>query len=149
MRHDDRRNHGADTGRIVAVLVDSNVLIDVLSQHSVWYPWSSAALQAASEAGEVAINSVIYAEISVPFASIEEVAAALPLDFHYLDLPPDAAFLAGKCFRLYRQRGGQKRSPLPDFFIGAHAAVMGMTLLTRDGARYRRYFPRLTLIAPD
>lgn len=102
-----------------------------------------------ADRGVVAINPIIYAEVSVGFAHIEELEAALPvLSFHRLALPWEAAFLAGKCFVSYRKRGGSRLSPLPDFYIGAHASVSGMTLLTRDAARYRTYFPKLKLIAP-
>jgi predicted nucleic acid-binding protein len=96
------------------------------------------------------INPIIYAEVSIRYSRIEDLEAALPKAM--LDreaLPYEAAFLAEKCFLVYRQRGGTKRSPLPDFFIGAHEAVAGYRLLTRDAARYRSYFPRLPLIAPD
>jgi predicted nucleic acid-binding protein len=97
----------------------------------------------------LAINHVIYAEVSAWFDRIEEVDAALPRDdFVRLDLPWAAAFIAGKCFVQYRKRGGERRSPLPDFFIGAHAAVQNLRLLTRDGARYRTYFPTVEVVAP-
>jgi predicted nucleic acid-binding protein len=95
------------------------------------------------------INALVYAEVSVGFSTIEAVEEALPRDlFRREDLPYEAAFLAGKCFLEYRRGGGEKRSPLPDFYIGAHAAVAGYRLLTRDASRYRTYFPRLELIAP-
>src|SRR5690606_11983475 len=98
--------------------------------------------------GPVAINPIIYAEVSVGFDTIEEVEDALPHDYFRRDpLPREASFLAAKCFQGYRRRGGAGRSPLPDFFIGAHAAVAGMTLLTRDARRYRTYFPKLKIIA--
>ena len=96
------------------------------------------------------INPIIYAEVSVRFARIEELEEALPADlFRREPLPWEAAFLAGKCFLRYRKGGGAKRSPLPDFYIGAHAAVRGATLLTRDASRYRSYFPTLRVIAPN
>jgi predicted nucleic acid-binding protein len=95
------------------------------------------------------VNPIVYAEVSVRFERIEELEEALPRDrFAREALPWEAAFLAGKCFVAYRRRGGERRSPLPDFYIGAHAAVAGMRLLTRDAARYRTYFPRLDVIAP-
>ena len=95
------------------------------------------------------INPIVYAEVSIGFDRIEDVESALPQDvFVRSPLPWDAGFLAGKCFQAYRRRGGEKRSLLPDFYIGAHAAVSGLALLTRDPARYRTYFPRLSLIAP-
>ena len=97
----------------------------------------------------LAINPIIYAEVSIGFLRIEEIDAALSLPmFHRLALPWEAAFLAGKCFLAYRKRGGVRRAPLPDFYIGAHASVSGMKLLTRDATRYRTYFPKLRLIAP-
>jgi hypothetical protein len=132
-----------------AVLVDSNVLLDVLTEDRRWYRWSSEALARCAESGIVALNPIVYAEVSVGFARIEEVDAAFPASyFERLQLPWEAAFLAGQCFLQYRRRGGARRSRLPDFYIGAHAAVTGMRLLTRESARYRTYFPRLRLIAP-
>ncbi len=131
------------------VLVDSNVLLDVLTEDPRWYQWSADALARQAERDVLAVNPIIYAEVSVGFVRIEELDAALPTAMiHRLALPWDAAFLAGKCFVSYRKRGGARRSPLPDFYIGAHASVTGMRLLTRDSARYRTYFPRLKLIAP-
>jgi predicted nucleic acid-binding protein len=131
------------------VLVDSNVLLDVLTEDPQWYPWSSEALANQADRDVLAINPIIYAEISAGFARIEELEAAVqPSTFHRLALPWEAAFLAGKCFLAYRRRGGVRSSPLRDFFIGAHASVARMTLLTRDAARYRTYFPKLKLIAP-
>jgi predicted nucleic acid-binding protein len=131
------------------VLVDSNVLLDVLTEDPRWYQWSADSLARQAERDVLAVNPIIYAEVSVGFVRIEELDAALPTAMiHRLALPWDAAFLAGKCFVIYRKRGGTRRSPLPDFYIGAHASVSGMTLLTRDSARYRTYFPRLKLIAP-
>jgi predicted nucleic acid-binding protein len=133
----------------LATLVDSNVLLDILTEDQTWSGWSIAALARAADEGHLVVNPVIYAEVSVRFARVEDVEDALPAaDFIRAALPWAAAFLAGKCFQEYRQRGGTKRSPLPDFFIGAHAAVAGLRLLTRDTARYRTYFPRIELIAP-
>ena len=130
-------------------LVDSNVLLDVLTQDPQWYTWSSNALAAEADRQVIAINPIIYAEVSVGFQRIEDLDAALPAgSIHRLALPWEAGFLAGKCFVAYRARGGTKSSPLPDFYIGAHASVSRMTLLTRDAARYRTYFPKLKLIAP-
>jgi predicted nucleic acid-binding protein len=132
-----------------ATLVDSNVLFDYLTEDEEWCDWSAAMLGAASERGAVVINPIVYAEISVRYGRVEDVDQALPADyFARAPLPWEAAFLAGKCFERYRRRGGTKRSPLPDFYIGAHAAVTGMTLLTRDARRYRTYFPKLKIIAP-
>jgi predicted nucleic acid-binding protein len=132
-----------------AVLVDSNVLLDVLTEDSRWFPWSGEALARAADEAALAINPIIYAEVSIRFARIEDLEEALaPQLFERHPLPWEAAFLAGKCFLRYRRRGGQKGSTLPDFYIGAHAAIAGMRLLTRDGTRYRTYFPALRLIAP-
>jgi predicted nucleic acid-binding protein len=131
------------------VLVDSNVLLDLLENDPHWYAWSAEQLQKAADSAVLIINPIIYAEISVGFARIEELEAMVAPDiFQRRPLPWEAAFLAGKCFLRYRQQGGVRRSPLPDFFIGAHAAVEGLTLLTRDATRYRTYFPSLSLIAP-
>jgi len=131
------------------VLVDSNVLLDVLTEDPQWYPWSSEAIATPADRDVLAINPIIYAEISAGFARIEELeAAVLPSTFHRLALPWEAAFLAGKCFLAHHRRGGLRSSPLPDFFIGAHASVARMTLLTRDARRYRTYFPKLKIIAP-
>ena len=131
------------------VLVDSNVLLDVLEVDAHWFEWSSAQLQKAADRCSLVINPVIYAEVSIGFQRIEELEDALPSNFFQrMPLPWEAAFLAGKCFMRYRKLGGTKSSPLPDFFIGAHAAISGLTLLTRDAARYRTYFPSLKLITP-
>ena len=133
----------------MTTLVDSNVLFDRLSEDEEWFDWSSAMLAQAANAGAVAINQVIYAEVSVRYTTIEELDDALSGDYYLrVSLPWEAAFLAGKAFAQYKRRTGTKRSPLPDFYIGAHAAVAGMTLLTRDPRRYRAYFPKLRLISP-
>jgi predicted nucleic acid-binding protein len=132
-----------------AVLVDSNVLLDVMTGDVRWLPWSSKALANAAEHSRLVINPVIYAEISVRYTRIEDLDAALPKELLQREpIPYEAAFLAGKAFKMYRQQGGAKRSTLPDFFIGAHAAIAGYRLLTRDTARYRSYFPTLQLVAP-
>ncbi len=132
------------------VLVDSNVLLDLLTRDPVWYIWSAEALEKLAETTTLVINPIIYAEVSAHFTGIEEVDAALPADrFRRDPLPWDAAFLAGKSYVAYRRRGGQRSSPLPDFYIGAHAAVAGMILLTRDARRYRSYFPTLNIVAPE
>lgn len=131
------------------VLVDSNVLLDVFSEDPVWFDWSSEALSEAAERSVLVVNPIVYAEASVRFQRIEELEEALPADrFVREQLPWEAAFLAGKSFLAYRRRGGERRSPLPDFYIGAHAAVRGMTLLTRDASRYRTHLPQLRLISP-
>lgn len=125
------------------------MLLDVLTADPLWSEWSEAALARCADESVIAINPIIYAEVSIRFARIEEIEATLPeSEFRRLPLPWEAAFLAGKCFVKYRRRRGLRRSPLPDFYIGAHAAVAGMALLTRDASRYRAYFPGLELIAP-
>ena len=122
----------------------------MLTEDPTWFDWSSAALAAAADGSRLAINPIVYAEVSVRFDRIEDLDAALPEQvFTRLPLPWPAAFLAGKCFLAYRRAGGERRSPLPDFSIGAHAAIAGLRLLTRDATRYRTYLPRLELIAPD
>jgi len=132
------------------VLVDSNVLLDVLTGDPAWCEWSSSALARVADGSTLVINPVIYAEVSIGFDRVEDLEAALPADlFRRAPLPWEAAFLAGKSYLAYRRRGGARRAPLPDFFIGAHAAVAGMTLLTRDAVRYRTYFPSVTVIAPS
>ena len=132
-----------------AVLIDSNILLDIVTEDPRWEKWSSEALAKCAEQAVLAINPIIYAEVSIGFARIEELDDALPhTHFRRVPLPWEAAFLAGRCFLAYRKRGGTKRTPLPDFYIGAHAAVADMALLTRDAARYRTYFPKLRLIAP-
>lgn len=131
------------------VLVDSNVILDVAASGPDWSDWSSAALLRAMDEAVLVINPLIYAEVSVGFERIEDLEAALPAELYRRDaLPYEAAFLAGKCFLAYRRRGGGRSSPLPDFYIGAHAAVAGYRLLTRDASRYRTYFPAVELIAP-
>ena len=130
-------------------IIDSNVLLDVISDDPIWSGWSSQALAEAAESGPMVINPVIYGEVSVRFTRIEDVEDALPRsDYRRMAVPWEAAFLAGKAYVDYRRRGGARRSPLPDFFIGAHAAISSMQLLTRDAARYRTYFPTVDVIAP-
>ncbi len=131
------------------VLVDSNVILDVVTEDPHWGAWSRETLACCADEAELVVNPIIYAEVSIGFAKIEEVEAALPAEsFRREPLPWEAAFLAGKCFVKYRRRRGARRSPLPDFYIGAHAAVCGYRLLTRDTGRYRGYFPKLELVAP-
>ena len=133
-----------------AVLVDANVLLDVMTQDARWFAWSCDALSRAADRSRLVVNPIIYAEVSARFSRIEDLDVALPTTlFDREPLPYEAAFLAGKAFLTYRRRGGEKRNTLPDFFIGAHAAIAGYELLTRDVGRYRSYFPRLRLIAPD
>jgi predicted nucleic acid-binding protein len=135
----------------MAVLVDANVLIDIATADPVWAGWSDAALSRALDQGQrLLINPIIYAEVSVAYLRIEELDAALPeAVFGREDLPWAAGFLAGKAYLSYRRRGGLRTSPLPDFYIGAHAAIAGHALLTRDRARHALAFPALRLIAPD
>jgi predicted nucleic acid-binding protein len=131
------------------VLVDSNVLLDIFTEDRRWWSWSSAALEKAADRGQLVINPIVYAEVSVRFDRIEELDDVLPTSMFLREaIPYDAAFLAAKAFLSYRRRAGNNASPLPDFYIGAHAAVRGYRILTRDVARYRTYFPRLSLIAP-
>ena len=131
-----------------SVLVDANVLIDLATGDPVWAEWSAQQLGQLSDR-TLLINPVIYAEVSIRYRSVEQLEAVLPPELERHNLPWDAAFQAGKAFAAYRRRGGERRSPLPDFFIGAHAAVMGHDLLTRDARRYRTYFPTVRLIAPE
>jgi hypothetical protein len=131
------------------VLVDSNVLLDIATNDPNWGGWSGRALAEAAEHTTLIINPIIYAEISVGYTTIEALDAALPGTlYHREPLPWEAGFLAGKCFLLYRRRGGARNSPLPDFYIGAHAAIGHLALLTRDPARYRTYFPKIEILAP-
>lgn len=134
---------------MAVTLVDSNVILDIVTEDPEWLDWSAAMLEQAVERGPVAINPIVYAEVSVGFDTIEAVEEALPRDYFRREpLPWEASFLAAKCFQRCRRRGGTRRSPLPDFFIGAHAAIARMTLLTRDARRYRTYFPKLKIVAP-
>ena len=133
-----------------ATLVDTNVLLDVLTEDPVWLEWSSEALAAAAESGPLWINPIIYAEVSVRFSKIEDLEGALPPnDYRRAQLPREAAFLAGKAFIQYRRNGGAKTSTLPDFYIGAHAAIAHVALLTRDSGRYATYFPKVRLVTPS
>jgi hypothetical protein len=157
---------------VAATLVDSNVLLDVITEDEEWLDWSAAALSRAAGESSLVINPIVYAEVAARFARIEDLEDALPLAYYERrPLPWEAAFLAGQCLHLvsepvlkvglrratqvlkpspvkYRRRGGVRRSPLPDFYIAAHAAIEGLTLLTRDPRRYRTYFPKLRIIAP-
>lgn len=132
----------------VVTLVDTNIIVDVVGQDPTWSAWSAATLADAADFGELVINPIIYAEVSTAYATIEDLDAMLGDDYQREELPYTAAFLAGKAYLAYRRAGGSKRSPLPDFYIGAHAAVRGYRLLTRDRARYQTYFPTLELITP-
>ncbi len=131
-------------------MVDSNVILDVLTEDERWYEWSSRTLEQCSEEEPLVVNPVVFAEVSGGFDRIEDLNLALPEgEFERRRIPWEAAFLAGKCFREYRRRGGRRSAPLPDFFIGAHAEVEGLGLITRDAARYRTYFPKLDIISPE
>ena len=128
-------------------LVDTNVILDVITEDPRWRGWSSSALREAAERSRLAINPIIFAEVSMKFDRIEDADRVL-VDFERRLLPYEAGFLAGKAFLAYRRRGGAKRSPMPDFYVGAHAVVESMRLLTRDPVRYRTYFPALEILAP-
>lgn len=131
------------------VLVDTNVLLDVFQNDPNWGAWSQAKLDALSTTTTLAINFVIYSELSIAFARIEELEAVITeAALNVKPIPREALFLAGKAFLSYRCADGNKHSVLPDFYIGAHAAVMQWPILTRDVARYRTYFPAVSLIAP-
>ena len=133
------------------VLVDTNVLLDISTKDPVWFEWSSAQLEPIINAGEAAINPNIYAELAPAYSTAAELDARLvPLaDFHRLTLPYAAAFPAARAFVAYRKAGGTRTSPLPDFFIGAHAEVENLVILTRDPVRYRTHFPEVRLICPQ
>lgn len=129
-------------------LVDSNVLLDILTADPQWISWSEDRLDEALSTDGAAINQIIFAEVSARFGTKADADSAIAPQIAWLDLPWDAAFIAGRAYVDYRRQGGQKRSPLGDFYIGAHAQVAGLALLTRDAARYRTYFPDVRLIAP-
>lgn len=134
----------------MAVLVDSNVLIDIAFQDPVWADWSKTAIAATSMAHELIINQIIFAELSYRYESYKQVDSLLPVrEFRREEMPYMAAFAASKAFLVYRKSGGRKERPLPDFFIGAHAAVCGHQIITRDTAGYRTYFPMVDLITPE
>jgi predicted nucleic acid-binding protein len=131
------------------VLVDSNVILDVFLNDLKWADWSESKLEEYSEHSSLYINSIIYSEISIGFNLIEDLESAIiKAGFQFLEIPKEALFLAGKAYIKYKKRKGVKTTPLPDFFIGAQAAVLDLDLLTRDVSRYQTYFPTLKLIAP-
>lgn len=131
------------------ILVDSNILLDILTIDPKWYDWSSSKLEALSQFHELIINDIIYTEVSIRFKRIEELEEVLSDDFFKIALiPKEALFLAGKAFLHYKSNKGEKGSVLPDFFIGAHASVLDIELLTRDVSRYKTYFPKLRIISP-
>jgi len=132
------------------ILVDTNVFVDLWTRDPIWADWSEEALARAAEAGPLGVNPIIYAELCLGFeeeSQLEETLAEVGV--RRLALPYHAAWPAARAFAAYRKRGGRRSAPLPDFFIGAHALVEGLTLLTRDARRYRSYFPDLRLIAPN
>jgi predicted nucleic acid-binding protein len=132
------------------ILVDTNVLVDVVGDNPIWAEWSQRQLTRAAARDELAINDIVYAELSVRYPSIEELEAMLSeARLVNAAIPRPALFLAGKAFRRYREAGGSKTGVLPDFFIGAHAVIADAALITRDARRYRSYFPGITLIAPN
>jgi predicted nucleic acid-binding protein len=136
--------------RPTAVLVDTCVLLDILTDNPTWSDWSATTVAAARDDGDLVINPIIFAEVSAGFERIEDVDAALPVtDFRREPLPYQAGFLAARAFVDYRRRGGARSSPLPDFYIGAHAAVSRYRVITRDTARFRTYFPGIELLTPN
>ena len=133
----------------MGTLVDANVLLDVLTEDAGWFEWSAAMLAEAAYRGSLFINPIVYAEVCGGFTRIEDVDEALPREYYRrAELPWAAGFLASRAYLSYRRGGGVRRSPLPDFYIGAHAAIAGLDLLTRDARRYRQYFPTVKVIAP-
>jgi predicted nucleic acid-binding protein len=133
---------------MAALIVDTNILLDIYTQDQTWEERSAAAIASAADVAVLVINPIIYAELSVGIEKIEELDQFLGTDFRRDPLPWEAAFVAGKAFLAYRWRGGLKTAPLPDFYIGAHAAVQGMKILTRDPKRYTSYFPAVNIIEP-
>ena len=133
----------------MATLVDSNVILDVVTEDEEWLDWSASMLQQVADSGRLILNSLVYAEVSAAFETIEALDDALPPEYYTREpLPWEAAFLAARAFVAYRRKGGAKSAPLPDFYIGAHAAIRRHALLTRDARRYRTYFPTVKIIAP-
>ena len=131
-------------------LIDTNVLIDLFGQETTFTLWSEKGLHACRAEGPVAIDQIIYAEMAAGFETVDELDSALtPSRFLRESIPFEAGPVAGKAYAAYRRQGGDRRSPLPDFYVGAHALVAGHRLLTRDPARYRTYFPAIEIIAPD
>jgi predicted nucleic acid-binding protein len=131
-------------------LVDTNVLFDVTKRNPAWFEWSSRHMADSADEGSVIVNQIVYAELAAGYDSIEALDGMLRQEgFRREHVPWDAAFMAGFAFLIYRQRGGARSAPLPDFFIGAHAAARGYRLLTRDRSHYRSYFPKLQIVSPD
>jgi predicted nucleic acid-binding protein len=131
------------------VLVDSNILLDIATNDPTWSDWSGSALAECTEHATLVINPIIYAEVSIGYKTIEGLNAALPNNLYQRQpLPWEAGFLAGKCFLTYRKCGGTRNTPMPDFYIGAHAAIEQLALLTRDMTRFQTYFPKVEILAP-
>lgn len=131
------------------VLVDSNIILDIATNDPKWSEWSGSALSECTEHATLVINPIIYAEVSIGYTTIEALNSALPRNVYQRDpLPWEAGFLAGKCFLAYRRRGGSRNTPMPDFYIGAHAAIEHLAVLTRDAARFQTYFPKLEILSP-
>ena len=131
------------------ILVDSNIILDVFLDDPNWAEWSESKLEKFSSTTNLFINSVVYSEVSIAFKRIEDLESALNRGgFQMLDIPKEALFLAGKAFFKYRKKKGTRKSPLPDFYIGAQAAILKMDLITRDESRYQTYFPTVQLITP-
>lgn len=131
------------------VLVDSNVLLDIVTNDPVWLNWSASTMKSLSRTRQLVIDPVIYAEVSIAFSNIADLETTIHrLRLNVEEIPRAALFLAGKAFLQYRKRGGTKSNVLPDFFIGAHASVLGISLLTRDASRYLTYFPSVSLLTP-
>jgi predicted nucleic acid-binding protein len=132
------------------ILIDTNILLDIVTDDPVWADWSQQQLSAAALSDRLAINPMVYAEFASRFTRIEDIDVVLEsVDIVVAEMPRSALFLAGQVFKAYRRRGGPRTSVLPDFFIGAHATVVGAPLLTRDPRRYRSYFPTIELVAPN
>jgi hypothetical protein len=131
------------------VLVDSNIILDIATNDPKWSEWSGSALSECAEHTALVINPIIYAEVSIGYTTIEALNSALPSNVYQREpLPWEAGFLAGKCFLVYRRRGGSRNTPMPDFYIGAQAAIEHLALLTRDAARFQTYFPKLEILSP-
>jgi len=131
------------------ILVDSNIILDILTEDPKWYKWSADMLSKLANDNPLIINDIIYSEVSIGFKKIEELEEVLLGNFSIYTIPKEALFLAGKVFLQYRKQGGTKNSTLPDFFIGAHAAVQNIPILTRDVSRYKTYFPKVKVIGPE
>ncbi len=130
------------------IIVDSNIILDIITEDPNWYEWSASQIETLAEYHKLIINDIIYSEISVSFNFIEELEDILADNFIIQPIPRESLFLAGKIFLQYKKAGGTKTSTLPDFFIGAHASILKIPLLTRDKKRYRSYFPKLEIISP-